>query len=75
MNDMLLVIGIPIAIFFAVFAMRLIDVFFVECFHNFGSWVVIDPKNESVFIQQRFCKKCNMREINQIRKEKNGSAL
>ena len=75
MNDLLLVVGIPIALFCVVFAAKLVDVFVVECFHNWGPWVVIDPKNEAVFVQQRFCRKCNMREINQIKKEKNGSAI
>jgi len=75
MNDMLLVVGIPIALFCVVFAIKLVDVFAVECFHKWGSWVVIEPKNESVFIQQRFCKKCNLRHISQIKREKNGSAL
>lgn len=74
-NDLLLVFGIPIAVFSAVLVVYAFESLIVECRHDFGMWETIEPKNESVYIQQRFCKKCNMRQINQIKKEKNGSAL
>jgi len=74
-NDILLVFGIPTAIFCAVLVVKVFEELIVECRHKFGAWETIEPKNESVYIQQRFCRKCNMRQINQIKKEKNGSAL
>ena len=75
MNDMLLVLGIPLAVFCAVVVIYAFEELIVECRHKWGMWETIEPKNESVYIQQRFCKKCNMRDITQIKKEKNGSAL
>ena len=75
MDDVMLVFGIPLAIFCAVAAVKVFEELIVECRHKWGCWETIEPKNESVYIQQRFCKKCNMRQISQIKKEKNGSAI
>jgi len=75
MNDVWLVILGPALIASACGFAFLSAYFFGDCRHDFGMWETIEPKNEAVYIQQRFCKKCNMRQINQIKKEKNGSAL
>jgi hypothetical protein len=75
MNELWLVLVGPILIAGIYGFAWLVEHYFGECRHDFGMWETIEPKNESVYIQQRFCKKCNMRQINQIRKEKNGSAL
>ena len=72
---MFLIVGIPLAVFSAVLVVYAFETLIVECRHKWGMWETIEPKNESVYIQQRFCKKCNMRQLNQIKKDKNGSAL
>ena len=74
-NDLWLILIAPILVGLIFSFAWIIEHFYSDCNHKWSSWVVIDPKNEVVYIQQRFCKKCNMRQINQIRKEKDGSAL
>lgn len=75
MNDLWLILIGPTLIAGIYGFAWLVDRYWGDCQHKWGPWVVIDPKNEAVYIQQRFCRKCNMRQINQIRKEKDGSAL
>ena len=75
MNDLWLILIGPVLIAGAYAFAFLFDHFFGDCRHAFGMWETIEPKNESVYIQQRFCKKCNIRQLNQVKKEKNGSAL
>ena len=75
MNDLWLILIGPVVIAGVYAFAFLFDHFFGDCRHAFGMWETIEPKNESVYIQQRFCKKCNIRHISQIKKEKNGSAL
>ena len=75
LNDLFLVLGIPVMVVLVGALYKLLDVFAVDCFHKWGMWQTIEPKNESIYIQQRFCTKCNLRHISQIKKEKNGSAL
>ena len=75
MNDLWLILIGPVLIAGVYAFAFLFDHFFGDCRHAFGMWETIEPKNESVYIQQRFCRKRNMRDITQIKKEKNGSAL
>ena len=75
MNDLWLILIGPVLIAGVYAFAFLFDHFFGDCRHDWGMWETIEPKNESVYIQQRFCRKCNMRDITQIKKEKNGSAL
>ena len=55
-DDMILVLGIPIAVFSAVLVVKIFEEFVVDCRHDFSEWC--SYPDEHAYVQQKQCKKC-----------------
>ena len=56
MDDMMLVFGVPFAIFCAVAVIKVFEELIVDCRHDYDEWQ--SWTTEHAYVQQKQCKKC-----------------
>lgn len=66
MNDMFLVLGIPLAVFCAVVVVKVFEELIVDCRHEYDEWQ--SWTTEHAYVQQKQCKKCKYIYTHQLRK-------